>query len=341
MGKKLNVQTIIVTYGNRANFVQRTVKRVLSFNEVSQVIIVDNNSSPESKRRLMRIAKEYGKKAKLIHNSKNEGPGRAIKAAIESEIRRERNNFFWILDDDNLPKPDALETLTRTWNTFNIKSKNENLIAVSFRKDRPNYLRAVLQNSPDEIMGIPNIFRSFHIKKAPSLLMRKVTHTGNTNYTNQSPDVGEIPVAPYGGMFFHRDLVKKHGYPDTEYYLYFDDYEFSRRVIREGGKIILACKSIIEDQEQSWYNKGFGFMRLAMQKNRTVMYYSVRNRILFERDYLVTSKPVYLLNGLIYCGIMFFAMVITLNFKNIMVFTEALLDGFKGRKGIRSKYMLK
>jgi GT2 family glycosyltransferase len=288
----------------------------------------------------VKIASEYGKKIELIHNAKNEGPGRAIKTALEYGIRCGSNNFFWILDDDNLPKANALEVLTETWIAYKIRSKKENLITVSFRKDRPNYMRAVRHNSPDEIIGIPNIFRSFHIKKAFSILIRKVLHTGKITYENQSPDAGEIPVAPYGGMFFHHDLVIKHGYPDTEYYLYFDDYEFSRRVIRENGKIILACKSIIEDQEQSWYNKGFGFMRLATQPNHTVMYYSVRNRILFEREYLVTCKPIYLLNGVIYCGIIFSAMLITLNFKNIRVFTEALMDGFKNRKGIRSKYVL-
>jgi GT2 family glycosyltransferase len=341
MGRLFKVQIIIVTYGNRANFVKRTVKRVLSFSTVSRVIIVDNNSSPESKRLLEKIADGHNDKIELIHNSENAGPGRAIRTALESGIRSGRNSFFWILDDDNLPKPDALDVLTSIWNKFEIESKNENLIAASFRKDRPNYLRAVRHNSPNEIMGIPNIFRSFHIKKAPSLLIQKVLRPGKTENTDKSMDTGEIPVAPYGGMFFHPDLVIKHGYPDSEYYLYFDDYEFSRRVIREGGHIILACKSIIEDQEQSWYNKGFGFMRLATQKNRTVMYYSVRNRILFEKEYLVSSKPVYLLNGLIYCGIMFSAMLITLNFKNIRVFSEALLDGFRGRKGIRKKYMLK
>jgi len=341
MGRKLSVHAIIVTYGDRAKFVKRTVKRIQSFPEVSRVIIVDNNSVAPSQRQLDRIARDSRGKILLLRNNSNEGPGRAIRTALESASTRDRNSFFWILDDDNLPANDALSVLIHEWNSYVFADKEENLIAVSFRKDRPNYIRAVQERRPEEIMGRPNIFRSFHIRNLFRLIMRKLIVAKKTNERPVIDTVGEIPVAPYGGMFFHRELIRKYGYPDGEYYLYFDDYEFSRRIIRNGGRIILTCGSIIEDQEQSWYNRGFGFMRLAMQKNRVVLYYSVRNRILFEREYLVSRMSVYLLNAAVYCGIMFTAMLMTFNFRNAKVFAEAVHDGFTGKKGIREKYLLK
>ena len=56
---------------------------------------------------------------------------------------------------------------------------------------------------------------------------------------------------PYGGLFFHRSIIDIIGLPDTNYFLYGDDFDFSYRITKKGGKIFLVTQSVIEDLEKS------------------------------------------------------------------------------------------
>ncbi|HPS57713.1 MAG TPA: glycosyltransferase [Spirochaetota bacterium] len=323
---KIEINLIIVTYADRYNYVKQVTDWAEKQTHIQRIYISDNSSIENSSRKLKQLEKETDKINLTIYND-NLGPGRAIKESLMKIMNNNKNSFCLILDDDNLPDKNALSELIQFWNENIDEMKSGNTILVCFRVQRKNYLRAVTENRPDLLIGINNMFRTFHIKNIFNKFFKKSTD----NIFNNN-----LPVAPYGGMFFHMNLIEQIGYPDEDFCLYFDDHEFSRRLVEKGGNIFLVQKSIINELEDSWYHdKGFGFMKIVKSNNRKVMYYSIRNRIIFEKKYMVTNYFIYLFNALIYCGILILIMLITLNLKNIYTFINAVLDGFLNKKYIK------
>ena len=115
-----------------------------------------------------------------------------------------------------------------------------------------------------------------------------------------------------------------------EFFLYQDDFEYTYRITKKGGKIYLLLDSIVEDLERSWgavermtifhdYNEG----------PKTRVYYTVRNRVYFDLKYRVTNKFVYLLNMALFKTLLF----IFNGFRSNKVFERAVEDGIMGRLG--------
>lgn len=329
----MQTSLIIVTYDSRHTYVLRLTEWSLKQNTIHKIIIVDNNSAPAASNYLIKLRDRNKNKIILIKNEKNCGPGSAIKNALEKVIKEKISDFCWILDDDNIPEDSALVKLHQYWRKSAIENKEENLMLVSYRLDRPQYLKAVKYNRPEFITGHVNVFRTFHIGHFLNTVFKKSSAHADCSV---NPTSGrEIPVAPFGGMFFNIKLVGKIGYPDPDLCIYFDDYEYSGRIIESGGRIILVEDSVVMDQEKSWYNTGQGFVKLALNRNRPILYYTVRNRILFEKKSLVNNRTVYYINAIIYCSVILIIMLINFRLTNILVFITAVFDGLSGRKGIR------
>src|SRR5690606_5654254 len=81
-------------------------------------------------------------------------------------------------------------------------------------------------------------------------------------------------------------------------FVYFDDTDYSIRLRMEGIKLYLITSSILTDIDDSWTNDKLQskcsspFLEGADYKVR----YSIRNRIYFERKYLVENVFCYAIN---------------------------------------------
>jgi len=108
-----------------------------------------------------------------------------------------------------------------------------------------------------------------------------------------------VGFAPYGGFFFHRRWIETIGLPNEQFFLYGDDYDFTRRIITHGGRIYLCATSEIKDLEVSWNKTRVRSHRLISPESSSVyVYYSTRNRVYFEVSNYVTSNCIYHLNML-------------------------------------------
>jgi GT2 family glycosyltransferase len=153
-------------------------------------------------------------------------------------------------------------------------------------------------------------------------------------------DYGEVFSVPYGGMFFHRDLVATRGSFDESYYIYLDDTEFCMRHRKAGGVILCALASKIDDLEISCYNTNRTIINFATKKIYFQMYYYIRNRVFFEKKYLVSSWPVYITNMILYSSVVTLIAVTRFKFKNLAVYYTALFHGLTGRMGFNEKYRI-
>jgi len=135
----------------------------------------------------------------------------------------------------------------------------------------------------DQGLGVtcPKI-RSFHKKNIIQYAGYKPVNmmTGrSTVIGNKMEDKGQFDKPAYiksaysGAMMLKKSVIEKTGMLPDNFFIYFDDFDVSSRITKEGYRILYQPKALV-------YNKQPMF---SSQKSALNVYYSTRNRILFMR----------------------------------------------------------
>jgi len=325
----MKVCAVIVTYGNRFNLLEKVIETSIR-EGVDKIIIVSNNS--KSKEKLLKLEESFSSKIKVLYFKENLGSAGGFKKGMELAYKDNDCEFIWLLDDDNEPQKGSLRFLKEFWKSLEEKNKDECVALLSYRPDRPFYKESVITENSNILLGRRNSFLGFHILDIPRKIIRAIKRKLGFDVYKEKEKVkiGKIPVAPYGGFFFNKKLLKKIGYPREDFFVYADDHEWTYRIIKNGGSIYLVFDSIIVDLDKSWnfVKKGTVFSTIAKASTFRV-YYSTRNRVVFELENLVDNKIIYYINIIVFGLILrFFA-----NRKIYKVFKAAISDAKNGVMG--------
>lgn len=296
---------VTVTYGKRWALLNRVLESIVNNDSIKNIIIVNNNSLDN----ISELAKEVSKKITVINLQENTGSANGYSIGIEEALKT-NNEFIWLLDDDNKPKDNALKSLMDNWNNIKMTRDIPCFGLLSLRNDRKEFILAASKNNAKNIFPNANSFLGFHFLELPKKIFRKISNrTGpNTYAINKLKkfNVVEVPLAPYGGFFFNRNLISRIGFPDKKFYLYADDHEFTHRINKNGGKIFLDPLSIVEDIDHSWFiksNRPF-FISLLFSDEKRRVFYGVRNRVYFEQKDLMKNTLIYQFNKYILLSIL-------------------------------------
>jgi GT2 family glycosyltransferase len=196
----------------------------------------------------------------VVDNSKhNSGTARGFTLGMQHV----KDGFIWLLDEDNMPERDALKHLKMEFFfTF------EDFYALAC--NRTGYKNIVDINS---VIGSPNACLGLNIFKYKET---------RRNLARTAHGLRDLPVAMYGGLFFHRRLLDRIGYPDPDYFMYCDDFEWTYRITKLGGKIILVDKA-----------------RIAEPDHPRDCLLASRNHLRFQKQF-VTNKFVFKINYYLY-----------------------------------------
>lgn len=337
-GMRANVCVVTVTYGERFSLLAEVVYEILE-QGVSRIIIVDNNSNDLSRQKLQDLQDRNKNIINIIQLPENTGPDNGFRVGLQAAHSCNDTDFIWLLDDDNRPKQNALKELLDFWDRLDIQEKKNSCLA-SLRESFTTFKKAVMTTNPELPVGPRNSYRNFHILDLYRKIYNRIFQHENSKISNKA--YGELLVAPYGGMFFPRDLLSTIGYPDNKFFIYCGDFEFSHRIVKQGGKIFLILNSVIEDLDKSWHTRKSGpdFLKLAGMDANFRLYYDVRNRVFFELNQLVNDRMIYSLNMLIYSILFVFSVLALLNFSKIPVYIEAILDGLRGKLGKNENFVI-
>ena len=147
-------------------------------------------------------------------------------------MQKATEEYLWLLDADNVPNPDALKLLKENYNGGCV---------CSYRK-RHGAIANLNSYDLKPITGWNSVLGFTFLKPFKR----------NRIWGKKEPmklAVSKIPIATYGGMFFHRSLIWIIGYPDKRCFTYGDDYAWSRRIVDIGMDLLLVRDSIIEDSK--------------------------------------------------------------------------------------------
>jgi GT2 family glycosyltransferase len=317
-----SVDVVIVTYGNRWNYLKKVLDRLTEIEEVNKIIIINNGVKyPINKK-----TKNY-RNVKLISLQNNEGSAVGFNIGIKRAME-ENGHYIWLLDDDNLPNKDALKELRNAQKIL----KNNFIVLSSFRHDRIELLKNGGQSF------INNSFFEFDIKTKLFGNKKLKAKSKNQNYNK----LLKCEAVPYGGLLLPKNIMKNAEFPNKAYFLYCDDIDFTYKLTLKGYKIYCVIDSVIVDLESSWFRKEKVpmFHGIFKTNDLTRGLYSIRNRVHFEKNYIADSKLIYLMNILIYMIYVFIKYMpkSKIGFKRYIIIWDAINKGWKGILGKDTKW---
>src|SRR5688572_27654386 len=154
----MQVCGVIVTYDDRFHLLSQVIDALLK-EGIDKIIIIDNGSSVNMQTEI----KRYSANVVLHRFEENKGTAIGFKTGITKAIEN-GCEFIWLLDDDTVPGTGSLDQLKKFWKHFSKIEKEKNTALCSYRKDRPNFAKAMAKNNPDEVLPVKNNFAGFHIK---------------------------------------------------------------------------------------------------------------------------------------------------------------------------------
>lgn len=330
----MNVCAVIVTYNNRFNLLKQVIDGLFRIN-VQKIIVVDNNSEDESRSQLINLEKNNVSRLKVLYLNENTGSAGGYARGLREFYDEKSCDFVWLLDDDNVPKEDSFEVIRNFWSSLTAPDKESSIALLSSRPGRKIYETAVIQNNPDLVIGDINGFMGFTVTGFFSRIARSFFKKEAGSRAAVSH--GNVAAAYYGGLFFHKSLLDIIGYPNEDLFVYSDDIEYSNRIVRKGGKIIVLFNSRIDDVDEKWHSPEDKITCLKLplmnESNKHRFYYQIRNRIYFEKYRTKSSSLLYSFNKFVYFVILKVVLLTNKNISYSEIIKLAIKDGLKGNLG--------
>jgi GT2 family glycosyltransferase len=332
----MQVCGVIVTYGDRLHLLSQVIDGLLK-ERIDKIVIIDNGSSVNTQTGLNKYLANV-----ILHRfDENKGTAIAFKTGIIKAIET-GCEFIWLMDDDTVSVTGSLDHLKDFWSHLPENEKGKTIALCSYRQDRSNFVKAFVNNNPDEILPAKNNFAGFHIKNLVSKFRERI-NPGKKKPGEPAPGAVRISAASYGGLFFHKDLIKQIGLPEESYLLYVDDFDFTYRIARSGGKIWMVTNSIIHDLESSFYlpaKKNLLYHSAFDAIKDSSPYYALRNTVYFSKQFLVSNKFVYTLNRFLFLAFITVIGILRGKSKRLKLIRSAIKDGENGRLGFNPEYKI-
>ena len=330
----VNVICVTVTYGNRKELLC-TVIDVLPAQGVDKVVVVDNGANWLVR---LQLTEAYGDFVDVVEMGRNTGSAQGFASGI-LRAKQIGAEFIWLLDDDNFPVRFTLATLLSEHERA-LTRYRQNILAVSGYRSGL-YLHLVKETCRRDNIKARNYFLGFHLQSALKKRLVKILSDRRQRRTSEvASHISHIELtsAAYGGLLFHERLIDYIGLPRADFILYEDDTEWTGRIIKCGGTIVLITNAIIEDLAKSWVTdigEGSGFYAWIRGKEEFKVYYSIRNKVYISKENGSIKSPVFLLNAIIYIILIALVCVFLCEFKRLKLIMDSILDGFFGRLGAK------
>ena len=197
MNEKLRVAAVVVTY-NRLPLLQQCLRALAAQSAHLEAIwLIDNASTDGTQTAVQAMHLDN-----LVYRNtgKNLGGAGGFAYGVK-EAAMAGYDALWLMDDDTIPEPEALQNLLEC--DRKLEGKYGWLSS-----------RALAPDGTDQPMN----------------RQRKTPYTDVEGYTeNQVPAV----MASFVSLFLRTDIVKKFGIPIADFFIWSDDWEYTRRISKE------------------------------------------------------------------------------------------------------------
>jgi len=242
-GDQPRVIAVIVTY-NRRDLLLEALGAVYAQARAPDGVVVVDNASGDGTAAAVRASFPAAQLAELDVNYGGAGGfayGMALALARGADL-------IWVMDDDTVPEPGALEALLQA------------------RHDYPGRPPALVASSVQWTDG----------RAHPMNTPRPKPFAGKTERL-AAATAGCIPIrsASFVSVLVEATEVRRRGLPQADFFLWNDDFEFTTRLLRGGAGLLCPASVVVHK------TKTFGSTDVDPGER---FFYEVRNKIWMFRD---------------------------------------------------------
>jgi GT2 family glycosyltransferase len=285
------VAAVVVTF-NRPKELKLVVQALLNQTVKPSSIIVIDNAGPLPAIDVL----EPHPNLKIIRLNENTGGAGGFSQGISEALKLD-TDWIWLMDDDAIPRVDDLEKLIVA-----TKTSEENIGALCGCVYEYDLIATAHRRNINFLFGFES---SLPVSAYKS-------------------DIA-IQTGSFVGFFLKAIVPKKIGLPNTDYFLAYDDTEYSLRIQKNGWHINLVPDSKIDHLRPQG-------SRLRHGEFSQKHFYNIRNRLITMRDYCTWP-----LVALIWASCVGVAIWLRtdkrFSEKNRNLFVMAILDGWAGKLG--------
>ena len=235
-----SVCAVVVTYNRKALLAECLDALLNQTRRVDTILVVDNASTDGTPELL--AAGGYLARPGVSHIRLPNNIGGA--GGFHEGVRRAAETpatWLWLLDDDTIARPTALEELFAARDRFPAES-------------RPDLLASKVEwvDGSMHPMNIPRIKRSDEID--------------SVIYAAEHGTVS-LRATSFVSLLMHRCFVERHGLPIAEYFIWNDDVEYTARILRDDFGVLVPSSIVTHKTAAKSAPAGPRF------------YYAVRNQL--------------------------------------------------------------
>lgn len=246
----MRIAAVVVTY-NRLHLLMECLQALQNQTKSVDEIIVVNNRSTDGTTEWLEQQTSF-----IVINQDNIGGAGGFYTGAKYAFQK-RFDWIWMMDDDVAPTPQCLESLLS-----NDDSDVGILQPLRIFEGNPVLLESTHLN-------LTNPFKGLH----------------NPVIKNDINEKCRIEAVPFEGPLIKREVFVRIGFPNKEFFIFYDDTDFSYRTVMSGMKIFLIPKAILwkklltvgEKQSWSWKKR-----------------YEIRNAAYFDKTYGKNSFVKYM-----------------------------------------------
>lgn len=329
------VVAIIVTYSDRRGYCREAVKAALR-EGCETVVLVCNGVPPVVIADLRTSWGDDDPHVRVVELPRNTGSAGGFACGLEFALANCGPELLWLLDDDNLPAAGSLNELIAARTRIIDAGRAEEVVVTALRESNPRHRDVGLNNKDVRaVYPPPGSFMWFDVLQR--LFTRSQPSRASTRPTLPNGWV-TLPYGPYGGLLLSASTARKAGVPDQTLIVYEDDTDFTARIGQMGIPLVLVPGSRVGDLDAKWIDSGqdrcSGPLRLLRAEDSTRVYYSVRNRVIFDRAQARRESKAavarYYVNMMIYLAIVTILGLASRNGRQLPTVLVAVLRAERG-----------
>lgn len=257
----MKTSCVVVTY-NRLALLRECIEAISKQTiKADSIYIVDNCSSDDTPRYLENLKIEGSDVVVITHNTNTGGAG-GFAAGIERAVA-DGCDYVWIMDDDTIPSPTALEHLVNAMQT------TENTgFACS---------KVIWTDGTPAVMNPAN-FLTGKDAKLP------------VNYYSSGNGLFLARSCSFVSVMFRAEIFREIGLPYAEFFIWCDDEEFTTRATNAGYTNFYVDQSVVTHKTATNYS--FDITQ-APDNAAWRFYYQARNSLFMKRK--SKNRAAYLL----------------------------------------------
>lgn len=267
----LNVAAVVVTY-NRLALLQESIAAIrLQTSPVSNIIVINNSSTDGTEEWLL------NQPDITTVTQPNRGGAWGFYEGVKRAYYANAD-WIWIMDDDSIPDPEALQKLVEAIEITRGQGDNFGFFGS----------KVVWNDGSTHLMNRQVRLQNFQGKGSKEYYATK--------------NIEPVEFNSFVSFFVSREVVKKIGLPIKEFYIWADDVEYSMRVIKSGfpgavvtNSIVLHktpenhTSSVYRDNEKSIWKHAYG-LRNELYIRKHYKGVSSYRRHIFKRLFLEPFK---------------------------------------------------